>query len=391
MKQAAVLSIRNSFGILLIIISSLVSCQNGHQKITIVGKTEGLNGYVVSLKRGDSTLTGENVVNGQFKISTAVPEEDFYTLKFHANNQQDSDQEFLIFLSDGEYSLETDSSVSDRYPIIKSQSQVQKDLAKYYGILDKNRANFQKEFEAIKQTYDRESLKMNPASFTKISDQFVNAETRLSGNVIYSQNEFITKNPESIVSAYFLSDSFRGIEYSPDAYLKIYQKLGPTARDSKYGVTAKKLIDRYMKAAPNTILPDISGSLPDGSSFDKNSLRGKLSLVMFWMSSNKDSREDIEKLSPIYKEFHSQGFEIVGIAFDTSKERYESFLSKNALPWIQVYDAEWTKSPNIKNFGNSNLPYYFLVGPDLKIIERNPPIESISIYHKEYMKTRQKG
>ena len=389
MKSTSLLLCKNSIRILLFIITvgSFLSCGSGRQKITITGTTAGLDGYVVSLNLNDSILAGENITNGQFSINTTVPQEDFYMLKLHSNNAGKPNQDFLIYLTEGEYSFQTDSAVINRYPLISSGSQVQNDLAEYYRIQDKNSEQFQKEYQIIKQAYDSDAG-LDPLRFNKIAEQFISAETKLAENSAYSKKQFIAQNPESIVSAYFLGNSSKEIEYDAGAYLQIYEKLGTSAKESKYGKSAKKLIDMYTKASPNTLLPDISGTMPDGSNFDKNSLKGKISLVMFWMSSNKDSRDDIEKLIQVYEELHPRGFEIVGIAFDTSKERYLNYISQHKLPWIQVYDSEWSKSANMKNFGNYNLPYYFLVGPDLKIIERNPPIESIAIYHQEFMASK---
>jgi len=108
------------------------------------------------------------------------------------------------------------------------------------------------------------------------------------------------------------------------------------------------------------------------------------------MSWNKDSRNDIKQLTEIYKELHPKGLEIVAVAFDRSKEQWQEFVSANHLPWIQIHDSKGIKSQNIERFGNTNLPYYFLAGPDLNIIERNPPIESIPIYHNDYMGRQQK-
>ena len=378
---------KNSIRILFVIISlgSFPSCTENRQQVTMTGSTPGLNGYVISLYLGDSTVAGENISDGRFSIKTSVPREDFYTLQLHPNDPAKPDHKFLVYLTEGEYSLQTDSTSLSRYPLIKSASQVQNDLTEYYRIQDRNSEKYQDEYERIKRAYDSDELNLDSERFNEIAGQFVLAESRLSGNIAGSRKEFISKNPQSIVSAYFLDNSASEIEYDAGAYFQIFEKLGPEARESRYGQSAKKLIDRYRKGAPNTLLPDIAGELPDGKPFDKNVLKGKLSLIMFWMSSNKDSRDDIGKLTEIYRTLHPQGFEIVGIAFDTSKERYQSYLAQQNLPWIQVYDAKWTNSENMKNFGNSVMPYYFLVGPDLKIIERNPPLESIAIYHKEYL------
>ena len=389
MRSTSFIVFKSSIRILLIFVTlgTFVSCKADRQQITITGTTPGLNGYVVSLYLNDSTVAGENINDGGFSISTTVPQEDFYTLKLHANNPEKPNHEFLVYLKEGEYSFQTDSSAVSRYPVIRTASKVQNDLAEYYRIQDKNSEEFQKEYQIIKHVYDSDAS-LDPVRFNKIVEQFVTAETKLAGNIAFSRKQFIAQHPESIVSAYFLGNSSKEIEYDAGAYLQIYEKLGTSAKESKYGKSAKKLIDMYTKASPNTLLPDISGTMPDGSNFDKNSLKGKISLVMFWMSSNKDSRDDIEKLIQVYEELHPRGFEIVGIAFDTSKERYLNYISQHKLPWIQVYDSEWSKSANMKNFGNYNLPYYFLVGPDLKIIERNPPIESIAIYHQEFMASK---
>ncbi len=332
----------------LLIACCIISCLNPKLEVVLNGTINSTNDYVVSISGYDSVLNGENITKGQFKIALTLPEADFYTLNIHRNGGRT--YSFPIYLTAEQYTISFDTAKIEKYPAITSTSNVQNDLTAFHSILE-----------------------------------------RKPDSLDAARGEFLTRYPNSLVSAFLLSEiREQKIEYEPEVYLAQYSMLGAGVKESKYARNYKKIIDKYMNGRVNSTLPDISGVQIDGAPFDKNSLKGKITLLMFWRSLNKDSRNDVVALLNTYEAYHLYGFEIVTISFDSSKERWKKFIRDNQLPWVSIYDPEGIQSDNIRNFGNTTIPYYFLVGPDLKIIERNPPVESIPIYIKEFIQSNKK-
>ena len=82
---------------------------------------------------------------------------------------------------------------------------------------------------------------------------------------------------------------------------------------------------------------------------------------------------ELPNVTANYKNFHEQGFEVVGISLDRSREPLEKFIEKEELPWAQLYDEEIQKGtgwnhPLAQFYGISAIPAAILVDQDGKVI-----------------------
>ncbi|MGV3508646.1 MAG: TlpA family protein disulfide reductase [Sphingobacteriaceae bacterium] len=311
-----------------------------YNDVNIKGTTAGISNSVVEISNGKN-LWSENISKSGFDILAKVEQPGFYTLRILFSGEPGKTVEHIIYLENGDYNINIDSTNLRTYPEIESESETQKDLNRY----------------------------MDPD----------NLNTAKGAG-------FMINNPNSLVSAYFLSLAEDEIIKDPKYYKEIYDKLSPEIKDTEYAKRSKKMIDGYLRTMTGADMPDIKGIMSNGKPFNRDLIKGKLTLIAFWASWNDPSKKDIALLKNMYNELQPQGFEIVGIAIDKYEDRWKKFIKANELNWLHVADFKGAYSANFEQFNTNKLPYYIIVGPDLKMVDYDVPVESVTIYFNDFIR-----
>jgi thiol-disulfide isomerase/thioredoxin len=58
---------------------------------------------------------------------------------------------------------------------------------------------------------------------------------------------------------------------------------------------------------------------------------------------------------------HDQGFEVIGMSYDTERDRLEAFLKKKGLKWPQFFDVQGADAPLMQSLGSPGPPTYWLI------------------------------
>lgn len=117
--------------------------------------------------------------------------------------------------------------------------------------------------------------------------------------------------------------------------------------------------------APEIDLPDTKGTNVVLSSF-----RGELVLVDFWASWCGPSLKEQPELIKLYNAYPDK-FAIYSVSMDTKKPLWLGAIAKQKLPWTQVSDLKYWKSPVVGDYMLQSVPLNFLIDKNGIILAKN--------------------
>src|ERR1700761_3777861 len=113
---------------------------------------------------------------------------------------------------------------------------------------------------------------------------------------------------------------------------------------------------------------DLKFTAGDGKEIDLVKMRGKVVLIDFWATWCPPCRAEVPHVVELYKKFHDQGLEIVGISLDKQKNTMLDFTANHGMTWPQYFDGKGWDNEISSSFGISEIPTMVLVGKDGKVV-----------------------
>ena len=104
---------------------------------------------------------------------------------------------------------------------------------------------------------------------------------------------------------------------------------------------AEEYVEKLERVQAGQPMIDFTQNDPDGNPVTLSKLaEGKLLLVDFWASWCPDCRKANPDVVAAYQKYHDQGFDVLGVSFDTNKEAWLAAIEKDGLTWTHVSDLQ---------------------------------------------------
>lgn len=180
-------------------------------------------------------------------------------------------------------------------------------------------------------------------------------------------NEFVTANPASALSPYFI---MRNLAWGLD--LEQLQTLRNKLDESLDGnlyvkqlqdLIAKKEAVQVGKIAPDFTLPD-----SDGNAVSLKDFRGKYVLVSFWAGWCPDCRRENPFIVEAYNKYKNKNFTVLGVSIDRNRDTWLKTVEQQGLVWTQVSDLKYWQSEVVELYAIRWVPTGILLDPDGKIL-----------------------
>ena len=97
-----------------------------------------------------------------------------------------------------------------------------------------------------------------------------------------------------------------------------------------------------------------------------SSLRGKVLLIAFWSTEIGDWTPETIKL---YKAFHDNGLEIIGVPFDQNKTKVQSAAKSAGMTWPEYFDSKRSLDDMDSSYGVGALPAFWLIDKKGMVID----------------------
>jgi len=112
---------------------------------------------------------------------------------------------------------------------------------------------------------------------------------------------------------------------------------------------------------------DLSFTAIDGREISVSAMTGRVVLVDFWATWCGPCIRAMPALKELYRDYHSKGFEIIGISLDNERADLDAYLEREAITWPHYFDGKGWENDFAAEFGIDSIPATYLIGPDGRI------------------------
>jgi peroxiredoxin len=328
---------------------------NAEEGTTIFLEKLGTN----SIEVVDSCL----IADGQFSFSYPIEELGFYRVALHQNNFS-----LLVLEPNSSVSITADATALNSSSTVEG-TQNATDATSLINLLNapsKQTDSLQAIYQSVMGTAEEQIVMM------QIRTAYEAIMSEHKGNI----EAFIDNHPGSfvnLIAVQQLGQAAENIEY----FKKVSTSLFENYPENSWVLDFKKGVDAIANTAvgalaPNFTLPDV-----DGNNFSLSDLRGKVVLLDFWASWCAPCRRENPHVVALYRQYHEQGFEVLGVSLDgdrtrgDAREAWLQAIDEDQLTWTHVSDLAGFASEAAKLYGIQSIPSTFLIDENGVIIARN--------------------
>ena len=351
----------DSFLMLSVVAAGMLACSGNDAKYVITGKNAPRDGAVVYLvdRMMAAPIDSAVVTNGTFEMKGKAAKDAFLCI-----DVEGSDWNYPLFNDGVPVQINfTDSSVTGSALNVKL-TECDKRNSKAYARLtrlidgflalpkeerDAAEDAFMVQYEAMLQDFvDTKLAIIEENKDNLIPVAFIENVPDVAGyakfNELVSSDAPFARHP-------FVVDLKEGLEEAMAEELE--------AEDVKNAIIGQRFLD--LEEA------DTEGNMHRLSEYVG---QGKWVLVDFWASWCGPCKAEMPNVAAAYKQYHSKGFEIVGLSFDDEKEPWVRAIIEWQMPWIHLSDLKSWKSVAAETYSVNSIPDNLLINPEGIVVAR---------------------
>ncbi|GAA4445798.1 TlpA disulfide reductase family protein [Nibrella saemangeumensis] len=201
----------------------------------------------------------------------------------------------------------------------------------------------------------------------EVENGFIALETQTQAIKI----EFIKQSPDSYVSAEFLRLFTLTKDLPKSQIQSLYLGLSNRLQRSAIGQRIREYLELSQDLAIGNHYIDFTQFDLAGNPVKVSDYKGKYVLLEFWGSGCVPCRAENPQMVELYKKYHPQELEIIGISLDIDKDRWRKAVEQDQLPWPQLSDLKGAYNKGVLIYNVPAMPSNFLIDSNGIIIGRD--------------------
>lgn len=345
----------NKVLILLASIFFLTSCNKEESKPSVTLNTSGIEDASIKITNPstDSVLATGNLVSGKMELEINLEYPQFISIEI------DGMEIPIVFFADLT-AMTVDVDGTKNPPSFKIAGSVYNDSLEAF---------------AQRQTANKEFLNSLYPAYQAAMD----ANDSLTYLVINAKADSAYKNFNNYTSGFAGRNGILGtmvaMRYMYEAdysdLLPIYDAVPVMYKNAPDVVKFKERLDKLENTQIGKRFTDITQKDTTGNDLTISSIDGQYILIDFWASWCGPCRRANPDLVKIYADFHSQGFEIVGVSLDESGDDWKQAIVADKLTWPQMSDLKGWQNDGAAAYAIRSIPQSVIIDNQGFIVNKN--------------------